>query len=137
TGPDLAKQLKDLDAKGSIKGLVLDLRNDPGGLLTGAIGVSAAFLKPGVNVVSTKSRIDQESHVFKAVPGDYVHNARDYLKDLPSWTRTVPMVVLINVGSASASEIVAGALQDHKRATIMGNRSFGKGSVQVVMPLDD
>ncbi len=137
TGPDLAKQLKDLDAKGKVKGLVLDLRNDPGGLLTGAIGVSAAFLKPGVNVVSTKSRIDQESHVFKANPADYVHNAKDYLKDLPSWTRTVPMVVLINVGSASASEIVAGALQDHKRATIMGNRSFGKGSVQVVMPLDD
>lgn len=137
TGPDLAKHLKELDAKGKPKGLVLDLRNDPGGLLTGAIGVSAAFLKPGANVVSTKSRIDQESRVFKAVPGDYVHNAKDYLSGLPGWTRTVPMVVLINVGSASASEIVAGALQDHKRATILGNRSFGKGSVQVVMPLDD
>ncbi|AHG62842.1 S41 family peptidase [Advenella mimigardefordensis] len=137
TGPDLATHLKQLDAKGKPKGLVLDLRNDPGGLLTGAIGVSAAFLKPGINVVSTKSRGDQDSHVFKADPQDYVHNASDYLKELPSWTRTVPMVVLINVGSASAAEIVAGALQDHKRATVMGNRSFGKGSVQVVMPLDD
>ncbi len=137
TGPDLATHLKQLDAKGKPKGLVLDLRNDPGGLLTGAIGVSAAFLKPGINVVSTKSRDDQDSHVFKADARDYVHNSSDYLKDLPAWTRTVPMVVLINVGSASAAEIVAGALQDHKRATVMGNRSFGKGSVQVVMPLDD
>lgn len=137
TGPDLVKHLKDLDKKGKLKGLVLDLRNDPGGLLTGAIGVSSAFLKPGVNVVSTKSRVDQESRMFRAVPADYVHMEKDYLKDLPAWTRSVPMVALINVGSASASEIVAGALQDHKRATIMGNRSFGKGSVQVVMPLDD
>ena len=137
TGPDLATHLRQLDAKGKPRGLVLDLRNDPGGLLTGAIGVSAAFLKPGVKVVSTKSRDDHDSRVFKAEAQDYVHSATDYLKDLPGWTRSVPMVVLINVGSASAAEIVAGALQDHKRATVMGNRSFGKGSVQVVMPLDD
>src|SRR5690606_13429624 len=113
TGSDLATHLKQLGAKGKPKGLVLDLRNDPGGLLTGAIGVSAAFLQPGVTVVSTKSRGDQDSHVFKADAQDYVHNASDYLKGLPAWTRTVPMVVLINVGSASAAEIVAGALQDH------------------------
>ncbi|PJX26613.1 hypothetical protein CAP48_05780 [Advenella sp. S44] len=137
TGPDLVTHLKQLDTKGKLKGLVLDLRNDPGGLLTGAIGVSAAFLKPGVNVVSTKSRDEHDSRVFQAQAQDYVHNGTDYLKGLPAWTRTVPMVVLINVGSASAAEIVAGALQDHKRATVMGNRSFGKGSVQVVMPLDD
>lgn len=136
TGADLAQHLSDLGKGKPPKGLVLDLRNDPGGLLNAAIGVSAAFIEPSKLVVSTKAR-EQEMQRYLAVPSEYAPDESDYLKNLPDWTRTVPMVVLINVGSASASEIVAGALQDYQRATIMGNRSFGKGSVQVVMPLDD
>lgn len=136
TGADLAQQLTDLGKNKPLKGLVLDLRNDPGGLLNAAIGVSAAFIEPNKLVVSTKAR-EQEMQRYLAVSSEYAPDGSDYLKNLPDWTRKVPLVVLINVGSASASEIVAGALQDYKRATIMGNRSFGKGSVQVVMPLDD
>lgn len=136
TGADLAQHLADLGKGKPLKGLVLDLRNDPGGLLNAAIGVSAAFIEPNKLVVSTKAR-EQEMQRYLAVPSEYAPDESDYLKNLPDWARTVPLVVLINVGSASASEIVAGALQDYERATIMGNRSFGKGSVQVVMPLDD
>src|SRR5690606_31505815 len=117
------------------KGLVLDLRNDPGGLLDGAIGVSSAFLEPGKLVVSTKGRIPSSNEEFYARPLNGSHGVEDG-GQLPAWTRTVPMVVLVNVGSASASEIVAGALQDYKRARIIGNRTFGKGSVQSVLQLD-
>ncbi|NLY65724.1 MAG: S41 family peptidase [Alcaligenaceae bacterium] len=136
TGADLAEHLKTLGKGKPLKGLVLDLRNDPGGLLNAAIGVSAAFIEANKLVVSTKAR-EQEMQRYMAVASEYARDESDYLKGLPDWVRKVPMVVLINVGSASASEIVAGALQDYKRATIMGNRSFGKGSVQVVIPLDD
>lgn len=118
------------------KALVLDLRNDPGGLLNAAVGVTGAFIEPDQLVVYTKSRGEVNLR-YRVVPSDYSLNHRDPLKDLPSWSREIPMVVLINVGSASASEIVAGALQDYERATIMGNRSFGKGSVQVVLDLGD
>jgi len=135
TGADLARHLRELGAKGAPKGLILDLRNDPGGLLTGAIGVSAAFLKPDLLVVSTDGRAPDSRHKYIANPVDYARGEPDYLKGLPAWVKTVPMVVLVNAGSASASEIVAGALQDHKRATVMGNRTFGKGSVQVVLPI--
>ncbi|MFA5663099.1 S41 family peptidase [Castellaniella sp.] len=133
TTADLIRMLAELSPDRAPRGLVLDLRNDPGGLLDGAIGVSSAFLEPGALVVSTKGRIPSSNEAFYAR-----HLDREGAGiALPAWTRTVPMVVLINIGSASASEIVAGALQDYKRARIVGNRSFGKGSVQSVLQLDD
>jgi carboxyl-terminal processing protease len=137
TGVDLVRHLKELGEKGAPRGLILDLRNDPGGLLTSAIGVSAAFLKPDTLVVSTDGRAPDAKQKYLSNPADYARGERDYLVGLPAWVKTVPMVVLVNVGSASASEIVAGALQDHKRATVMGNRTFGKGSVQVILPISD
>ena len=136
TAASLVKHLNDLYQPGQLKGLVLDLRNDPGGLLNTAIGVSAAFLPPKTLVTSTDGRTPDAKHQFYAQPEDYLRGSKDdYLKNLPALARKVPMVVLINGGSASASEIVAGALQDHKRAVIMGTTSFGKGSVQTVLPL--
>lgn len=138
TGEDLAKAIKAMYAenKGPFKGFVLDLRNDPGGLLNGAVGVSAAFLPKGDLVVYTEGRTADAKMQLTAIPENYVRGT-DYLKDLPVEMKTVPMAVLINNGSASASEIVAGALQDHKRATIMGTQSFGKGSVQSIMPMNN
>lgn len=119
-----------------IKGLVLDLRNDPGGLLDAAVAISAAFLPQGVTVVSTDGQLEESKAVFKAEPAYYARRGHgDPLQRLPAALKNVPVVVLVNEGSASASEIVAGALQDHKRATIMGSQSFGKGSVQTVRPL--
>jgi carboxyl-terminal processing protease len=103
-----------------LKGFVIDLRNNPGGLLDQAISVSDAFLERG-EIVSTRGRNAEETQRFNARAGDL--------------TKTKPIIVLINGGSASASEIVAGALQDHKRATVIGTRSFGKGSVQTIIPL--
>jgi carboxyl-terminal processing protease len=136
TGDNLVKHLNDLTKQGALKGLVLDLRNDPGGLLNGAIGVSAAFLPPNIKVVSTDGRTEDAKQEFLARPSDYLRGSKeDYLRNLPASAKTVPMVVLVNSGSASASEIVAGALQDHKRAVIMGTQTFGKGSVQTVLPL--
>jgi carboxyl-terminal processing protease len=134
TTTDLVKMLSDLSKKQAPKGLVLDLRNDPGGLLDGAIGVTSAFIDSGKLVVSTKGRIPSSNEEFYARSLSSSHGV-DAGVALPSWTRTVPMVVLVNVGSASASEIVAGALQDYKRAQIIGNRTFGKGSVQSVLQL--
>lgn len=107
---------------GSLNGLVLDLRNNPGGVLNAAVGVSDAFLEKGL-IVYTEGRVDDSELKFKATPTDILKGA--------------PLVVLINGGSASASEIVAGALQDHKRAVIMGTKSFGKGSVQTIIPMKD
>ena len=119
-----------------LKGLVLDLRNDPGGLLDAAVAVSAAFLPENVTVVSTNGQLAESKATFKASPEFYLRRGSgDPLKRLPAAIKTVPLVVLVNEGSASASEIVAGALQDHKRATIMGSQTFGKGSVQTVRPL--
>ena len=136
TAPSIVKHLGDLYKPGQLKGLVLDLRNDPGGLLNSAVGVSAAFLPPKTLVTSTDGRTPDAKHLFYATPEDYLRGSReDFLKALPPEARKVPMVVLINGGSASASEIVAGALQDHKRAVVMGTTSFGKGSVQTVLPL--
>lgn len=135
TGSDLAKHLEKLDDKKVPSALILDLRNDPGGLLTGAIGVSAAFLPSDKLVVSTDGRAPDSKRKYLANPVDYARGQSDYLQGLPQWVKNVPMVVLVNAGSASASEIVAGALQDHKRATIMGNQTFGKGSVQVILPI--
>jgi carboxyl-terminal processing protease len=136
TGENLVKHIEALYKQGPLKGLVLDLRNDPGGLLNGAVGVSSAFLPARALVVSTDGRTEDAKRKFVASPEDYLRGSRDdYLKSLPAGIKTVPMVVLVNGGSASASEIVAGALQDHKRATVIGTQTFGKGSVQTILPL--
>jgi len=120
----------------ALKGLVLDLRNDPGGLLDAAVAISAAFLPENVTVVSTNGQLPESKFTFKAAPEFYQRRGNsDPLKRLPAALKKVPLVVLVNEGSASASEIVAGALQDHKRAIIMGSQTFGKGSVQTVRPL--
>ncbi len=142
TAPDVVKHLDklfkaDTENKGTgTKGLVLDLRNDPGGLLHGAVGVAAAFLPANSIVVTTDGRVEDAKRKYTASSEDYLRsNHEDFMKKLPAAARTVPMIVLVNGGSASASEIVAGALQDHKRAVIMGTQTFGKGSVQTVLPL--
>lgn len=121
TGPAVVEAIATLrkENEGDLKGLVLDLRNNPGGVLNAAVEVSDAFLEKGL-IVYTEGRIKNSQMRFNAAPGDVVNG--------------VPIVVLINSGSASASEIVAGALQDHKRAIIMGEKSFGKGSVQTILP---
>ncbi|MDR2881330.1 MAG: S41 family peptidase [Azoarcus sp.] len=138
TAKSLVEHLTKLGKGGKPKGLVLDLRNDPGGLLNSAIGVAATFLPEGVTVVTTNGRTPGARREYRATPSDYVHGSSgDFLRTLPPWVREVPMIVLVNGGSASASEIVAGALQDHKRATIMGTRTFGKGSVQTTLPLSN
>lgn len=136
TTASLVKHINALYKQGPLKGLVLDLRNDPGGLLHGAIGVSAAFLPAKALVVSTDGRTEDAKRKYFAVSEDYLRGSRDdFLKNLPPSIKTVPMVTLVNGGSASASEIVAGALQDHKRAVVMGTTTFGKGSVQTILPL--
>jgi carboxyl-terminal processing protease len=140
TGEDLAKALKALRAenKEPFKGLVLDMRNNPGGLLNAAVGVSAAFLPRNQLVVYTDGRTEDAKMRLSATPEDYLRGSNtDYLRDLPGELKTVPMAVLVNGGSASASEIVAGALQDHKRAIVMGTQSFGKGSVQTILPMNN
>ncbi|HRO60676.1 MAG TPA: S41 family peptidase [Burkholderiaceae bacterium] len=138
TVENLVRHIEKLAKEGPMKGFILDLRNDPGGLLHGAVGVSAAFLPPKSLVVSTDGRTDDARRKYHASPEDYLRGTRnDVLRNLPESIRTVPMVVLVNAGSASASEIVAGALQDHKRATIIGTQTFGKGSVQSILPLSN
>ncbi len=124
TAESLRTRVKNLieENGGQLKGLVLDLRNNPGGILSGAIEVSDMFLGEG-NIVTTRGRTSTSDQSFSAKPDDISGDA--------------PLVVLVNGGSASASEIVAGALQDHKRAIIMGTRTFGKGSVQTVIPMNN
>jgi len=139
TGETLATAIERMfkENQGPMKGLVLDLRNDPGGLLNGAVAVSAAFLPKDALVVYTDGRTEDAKMKLNASPEHYLRgrNKEDFLKRLPADIRTVPMVVLVNGGSASASEIVAGALQDHDRAVVMGQQTFGKGSVQTILPL--
>ena len=138
---DLAKAIKTLytQNKAPLKGLVLDLRNNPGGLITAAVGISAAFVQKDALVVYTEGRAEDAKMRLTANPVNYARNGDkgDFLRDLPPEIKTVPMVVIINGGSASASEIVSGALQDHKRAVIMGTQSFGKGSVQTILPMNN
>jgi carboxyl-terminal processing protease len=124
TGEDLEKAVQELkrENQGKLKGLVLDLRNNPGGVLNAAVAVSDAFLSEGL-VVYTEGRVADASLKFTAHPNDILNGA--------------PIVILVNGGSASASEIVAGALQDHKRAVIMGTKTFGKGSVQTILPMNN
>ena len=137
TVEDLAKKINQLYQQDpSMKGLVLDLRNDPGGVLPGAIGVSAAFLPKDVPVVSTNGQLPDSKATYYARREFYGTRAgTDPLARLPEGIKKVKMVVLVNSGSASASEIVAGALQDYKRAVIMGTQTFGKGSVQTIRQL--
>jgi len=138
TTENMVKQLTQMFKENpNLKGLVLDLRNDPGGLLHGAVAISAAFLPAKTLIVSTDGRAEDAKKKFYATPDDYARGSRgeDVLKSLPQAVKNIPMVVLVNGGSASASEIVAGALQDHKRATVIGTQTFGKGSVQTIMPL--
>ena len=139
TGETLAQAIEKhfKENAGPMRGIVLDLRNDPGGLLNGAVAVSAAFLPAGSLVVYTDGRTEDSKMRLNASPEHYLRGRMkdDYNKRLPAEVKTVPMVVLVNGGSASASEIVAGALQDHKRAVIMGQSTFGKGSVQTILPL--
>ncbi len=124
TGEDLSSALKDLRKRnhGELGGLVLDLRNNPGGVLEAAVAVADVFLDGGL-IVSAKGRTPESQFAMRAKPGDELHGA--------------PLVLLVNGGSASAAEIVAGALKDHQRAILMGRTTFGKGSVQTVMPLSD
>ena len=138
TGENLTKAIDKLFKESTVpmKGLVLDLRNDPGGLLNGAVAVSAAFLPANSLVVYTDGRTEDAKMKLKASPEFYLRDTKsDYLKRLPAAIKTVPMITLVNGGSASASEIVAGALQDHKRSVVMGTQTFGKGSVQTILPL--
>jgi carboxyl-terminal processing protease len=137
TVDDMAKKINAIYAQEpNLKGLVLDLRNDPGGLLPGAIGVSAAFLPKDVVIVSTNGQLPDSKQTFYARREYYGSRAvGDPLAKLPEAVKKVKMVVLVNTGSASASEIVAGALQDYKRATVMGTQTFGKGSVQTIRQL--
>ena len=140
TGEDLAKALKKLriENKFAFNGIILDMRNNPGGLLNSSVAVSAAFLKQGDLVVYTEGRAPDSKMNLTTAPENFIISGdekNNFLKDLPVDIKDTPMVVLINNGSASASEIVAGALQDHKRALIVGTRSFGKGSVQSILPM--
>ncbi len=137
TVDDMAARLKALYRDNpDMKGLVLDLRNDPGGLLQGAIGVAAAFLPKDAEIVSTNGQLVEQRQRFYGRPEFYMlRSGADPLSSLPPAFKSMPMVVLVNTGSASASEIVAGALQDYKRAAIMGSQTFGKGSVQTIRPI--
>ncbi len=141
TVEDFARKLEDMYKQDpQLKGLVLDLRNDPGGLLDAAVALSAAFLPDNVTVVSTNGQLEESKFVYKASPQFWRRSAsNDPIGRLTQTTqgafKKIPLVVLVNEGSASASEIVAGALQDHKRATLMGSQTFGKGSVQTVRQL--
>jgi carboxyl-terminal processing protease len=137
TVEDFAKKLGEIyKQEPQLKGLVLDLRNDPGGLLNAAVAVSAAFLPENVTVVSTNGQTPDSKQTFKATARDFMgRDGNNLIKNLPAELKKVPLIVLVNEGSASASEIVAGALQDHKRATLMGSQTFGKGSVQTFRPL--
>lgn len=137
TVDDMAAKLQALYREDpDLKGLVLDLRNDPGGLLQGAIGVAAAFLPPNAEIVSTNGQLADSRQRFYGRPEFYMlRSGADPLANLPPAFKKLPMVVLVNTGSASASEIVAGALQDYKRAAILGSQTFGKGSVQTIRPI--
>ena len=142
TGESLAQAIHQAykDSPQGLKGLVLDLRNDPGGLLNSAVAVSAAFLPKDALVVYTDGRTEDAKMRLFATRENYLRGGAfrdDYLAKLPEAIKSVPIVVLVNQGTASASEIVAGALQDHKRAIVMGTQSFGKGSVQSIVPLNN
>ncbi len=132
---EVVKALSEQHAKTPLKGVVLDLRNNPGGLLDAAIGLSAVFLPKDALVVYTEGRVEGARVRYTASREHFARRGADVVSSAPAILKSVPLVVLTNAGSASASEIVAGALQDHKRATVMGTTTFGKGSVQNIIPL--
>lgn len=138
TAADLARALKQLDGKTPPHGLVLDLRNNPGGLVPAGVAVAGAFLPEGAVLFSARGR-DAGAQTTVTVDPRYYRqpDESDPLADLPAWTRTVPLIVLVNGASASAAELVTGALQDNHRATVIGSRTFGKGSIQSVIPLTE
>lgn len=143
TGAELAAALKKLDAGGAPRGLILDLRNNPGGALPSAIAAAGAFLPEKSVVFTTRGRnsgngdADADAHSVTVEPRYYRHEGEaDVLAGLPAWTRSVPLTVLVNGSSASAAELLAAALQDHGRAKLIGAQTFGKGSIQSVIPLD-
>lgn len=146
TTQDLVAALKTLDASGAPRGIVLDVRNDPGGLVSAAVGVAGALLPPGTPLFSARGRAaaaDPAAEAATAAEATVTVDPRfyqrpgepDVLADLPAWARTVPLAVLVNGASASSAELLAGALQDHRRATVLGSRTFGKGSIQSIFPL--
>ena len=135
TVSDVAKVLAEQNAQTPLKGVVLDLRNNPGGLLDAAVGLSAMFLPKDALVVYTEGRMEGSKTRYLASREFYARRGGDPLASTPDILKTVPLVVLTNGAAASASEIVAGAFQDHKRATVMGTTTFGKGSVQNIIPL--
>ncbi len=141
TGRDLAKALVEIadQTDSKIKGLVLDLRNNPGGVVTSSIAVASAFLKHNKLVVYSDGKTPDSKMRLYSNPENYSgpNLANDYMSVVPAKFKDIPLVVLINGGSASASEIVAGAIQDHKRGKIMGTQSFGKGTIQTLLPLSD
>jgi carboxyl-terminal processing protease len=138
TAADLAAALKKLDGKDAPRGLILDLRNDPGGLVATGVAVAGAFLPPGTVLFSARGR-EPGANATVTVDERYYRppGLPDVLAGLPAWTRTVPLTVLVNGASASAAELVTGALQDQHRATVIGTRTFGKGSIQSVISLDE
>lgn len=134
----LAKKLTELSAGKALKGIVLDLRDDPGGLLNAAVGVSSVFLPKDSLIVYTDGRLANSKQKLYARPEFYASSRfEDPLKKLGTNFKSTPLVVLVNGGSASASEIVSGALQDHKRAKVLGTPTFGKASVQTIIPLSN
>ncbi len=136
TTADLVASLKALDKDGGPKGLILDLRNDPGGLISAAAGVAATFLEPDAVLFSSRGRMPGSTATMSAGTPEFAElTETSALKTLPAWTRTVPLTVLVNGASASSAELVAGALQDHGRAKIIGSQTFGKGSIQTIIPL--
>jgi len=146
TAHDLVAASKTLDASGAPRGIVLDVRNDPGGLVSAAVGVAGAFLPAGTQLFSARGRAtaaDPDSAAAAEAEATVTVDPRfyqrpdepDVLADLPTWARTVPLVALVNGASASSAELLAGALQDHRRATVLGSRTFGKGSIQSIFPL--
>ena len=142
TVEDFAKKITELhQTNPNMKGLVLDLRGDPGGYLHSAVAILSAFFDQPVTAVSTKGQMRGTSEVMSTAPNSYPREDAQRMSEMAKATKNLlhklPVVVLVNEGSASASEIVAGALQDHQRAKIMGNQTFGKGSVQQAVCLDD
>lgn len=141
TGEDLAKALVDIDQKteAHLKGLVLDLRNNPGGMVTSSVAVASAFIQKDKLVVYSDGKTSDSKMRLFANPKNYAgpNPLDDYMSIVPQKFKNLPLVVLVNEGSASASEIVAGAIQDHKRGTIVGTQTFGKGTIQTLLPLSD
>jgi carboxyl-terminal processing protease len=135
TAADLAAALKKMEAP---RGLILDLRNDPGGLVATGVAVAGAFVQPGTVLFSARGREPGANATVTVDERYYRQQGQpDVLAGLPAWTRTVPLTVLVNGASASAAELVTGALQDQHRATVIGTRTFGKGSIQSVIGLDE